>query len=67
MTIAHPNAPVDATWFTSSYSNGAGGECLACAITDSGVLIRDSKDAAGPVIAVSGRSWQSFANAQRRR
>lgn len=48
-------------WFKSSYSNGAGGECLECAMTPSqAVLVRDSKHTDGPVIPFSARSWAHF-------
>ncbi|WP_079168470.1 DUF397 domain-containing protein [Streptomyces colonosanans] len=47
-------------WFTSSYSNGAGGECVECAAMDQGALVRDSKRAGGPVIAVRAQAWRSF-------
>ncbi|MBW8738839.1 MAG: DUF397 domain-containing protein [Streptomyces turgidiscabies] len=48
------------TWFTSSYSNGAGGECVECALTGGGALVRDSKGDGGSVIAVRGQAWQTF-------
>ncbi|MFE1246493.1 DUF397 domain-containing protein [Streptomyces sp. NPDC058735] len=49
-------------WFTSSYSNGAGGECVECALADDSALVRDSKAAEteGQVMAVSGDAWRSF-------
>ncbi|MET8408134.1 DUF397 domain-containing protein [Streptomyces sp. NPDC005195] len=49
-------------WFTSSYSNGAGGECVACARDVGSVLVRDSKEAGGPVVAFRPHPWQSFIN-----
>ncbi|MEV5983468.1 DUF397 domain-containing protein [Streptomyces sp. NPDC052051] len=48
------------TWFTSSYSNGAGGECVECAVVDQGTLVRDSKRADGPVVTVGAQAWHSF-------
>ncbi|WP_079053965.1 DUF397 domain-containing protein [Streptomyces graminilatus] len=52
------------TWFTSSYSNGAGGECVECArADDGGALVRDSKSVGGPVIVVRGQGWQTFVRA----
>lgn len=56
------NLPVNdlPTWFTSSYSNGAGGECVECALTGDGALLRDSKGDGGSVIAVRGQAWQTF-------
>ncbi|MER6437470.1 DUF397 domain-containing protein [Streptomyces sp. NPDC001185] len=47
-------------WFTSSYSNGAGGECVACARGVDGVLVRDSKERGGPVVAFRSAPWRSF-------
>ncbi|UXY24533.1 DUF397 domain-containing protein [Streptomyces cynarae] len=50
-------------WFTSSYSNGAGGECVECAMTERGALVRDSKRRGGPVVAVRAQAWSSFIRA----
>lgn len=51
-------------WFKASYSNGAGGECLECAIAPAGpILIRDSKRPQGDVLAFSPRAWTSFLRA----
>lgn len=47
-------------WFRSSYSNGAGGECVECALTSHGALVRDSKKAEANVITVSGDAWRFF-------
>ncbi|MFJ4240203.1 DUF397 domain-containing protein [Streptomyces iakyrus] len=47
-------------WFTSSYSNGAGGECVECALTSHGAFVRDSKRVEANVIAVSGDAWRLF-------
>lgn len=48
------------TWVTSSYSNGAGGECVECAISTHRTLVRDSKVAGGHVIAVHSGAWRFF-------
>jgi hypothetical protein len=50
-------------WFTSSYSNGAGGECVECAIFGDRALIRDSKIAGGPAVSVRSGAWHSFVRA----
>ncbi|WP_328508185.1 DUF397 domain-containing protein [Streptomyces sp. NBC_00391] len=50
-------------WFTSSYSNGAGGECVKCAIAGDRALVRDSKNAGGPVVTVRIGTWRSFVRA----
>ncbi|MFR0352825.1 DUF397 domain-containing protein [Streptomyces sediminimaris] len=53
-------------WFTSSYSNGAGGECVECARLDTGILVRDSKRAGGtarrpgPALIFSSGAWLVF-------
>ncbi|WP_345579019.1 DUF397 domain-containing protein [Streptomyces prasinosporus] len=47
-------------WVRSSYSNGAGGECVECARVTRGVLVRDSKDAGGPVVTVGAGAWRCF-------
>jgi hypothetical protein len=53
-------------WFTSSYSNGAGGECVECALSGDGVLVRDSKSAGEPIITVGNEAWCSFMHALKR-
>ncbi|KOV64793.1 hypothetical protein ADL01_27715 [Streptomyces sp. NRRL WC-3618] len=65
MSIAGSRVDGLATWFTSSYSNGAGGECVECALARDGALVRDSKAGGGPVIAVRGQSWEAFVRALR--
>ncbi|MFD9435238.1 DUF397 domain-containing protein [Streptomyces sp. NPDC060002] len=63
MSIAVPDRKSRPAWFTSSYSNGAGGECVECALTDDGTLVRDSKSAGGPEITVRSGAWLSFIRA----
>ncbi|WP_149548593.1 DUF397 domain-containing protein [Streptomyces marokkonensis] len=53
-------------WVRSSYSNGAGGECVECVISDVRVHIRDSKNAEGAMIAVDHDAWASFVRMIRR-
>jgi len=65
MSIAGSNSdglPVDnlPTWHTSSYSNGAGGECVECAHSGDGALVRDSKGNPGSVIVIRSQAWQTF-------
>ena len=47
-------------WRTSSYSGGNGGECVQVAATPSAgrVLVRDSKDPDGPVLALTLADWR---------
>ncbi|WP_436987798.1 DUF397 domain-containing protein [Streptomyces sp. enrichment culture] len=53
-------------WFTSSYSNGAGGECIECAFVEDGALVRDTKVAQAHTIAVGCDAWRSFVQAIQR-
>ncbi|NBM15868.1 DUF397 domain-containing protein [Streptomyces sp. GC420] len=48
------------TWIKSSYSSGAGGECVEVARTSGAVRVRDSKRADGPVLAVGAEQWAAF-------
>ncbi|MFE4966461.1 DUF397 domain-containing protein [Streptomyces sp. NPDC056660] len=50
-------------WHRSSFSNGAGGECVECASNRKGVLVRDSKRDEGPIIAISNAAWDPFIDA----
>ncbi|MFE3599332.1 DUF397 domain-containing protein [Streptomyces sp. NPDC059142] len=53
-------------WRKSSYSNGAGGECIEVAAAGAaGVGIRDSKMPRGPHIAVQLDAWDLFVGALR--
>uniref|UniRef100_A0AAU2A6Z7 DUF397 domain-containing protein n=1 Tax=Streptomyces sp. NBC_00093 TaxID=2975649 RepID=A0AAU2A6Z7_9ACTN len=63
MSIAVSDIDDLPTWFTSSYSNGAGGECVECALTDDNARVRDSKRGAVPVIIVRCQGWQAFVRA----
>ncbi|USQ88552.1 DUF397 domain-containing protein [Streptomyces phaeoluteigriseus] len=65
MSDATPGGDGRPTWFTSSYSNGAGGECVECAVTHGGALVRDSKGSGDLVIAVRSTAWRSFVRAVR--
>jgi Domain of unknown function (DUF397) len=56
MTAPEPDGIV---WHTSSYS-GNGGNCVQVAPTPGCVLVRDSKDSDGPVLAVLAAAWQAF-------
>ncbi|MER6504258.1 DUF397 domain-containing protein [Streptomyces sp. NPDC001455] len=52
--------PIAVQWRRSSYSNGAGGECVEVADLHSMVGIRDSKWPSGSHIAVRHGSWARF-------
>ncbi|MEU8577871.1 DUF397 domain-containing protein [Streptomyces asoensis] len=47
-------------WFKSSYSGAEGGQCLEVASTGEAVLVRDSKQADGSVLAVGVDAWAGF-------
>ncbi|WP_329108096.1 DUF397 domain-containing protein [Micromonospora sp. NBC_01699] len=55
MTTESPN------WRKSSRSNQSGGDCVEVADNLSGrVLVRDSKDQSGPVLAFGSAAWRGF-------
>lgn len=48
-------------WRKSSYSNVDGGNCLEVADGFPGAVpIRDSKNAAGPILVVPTKAWNQF-------
>jgi hypothetical protein len=49
-------------WRTSSYSGGNGGECVQVGDTPSAgrILVRDSKDPDGPILALTSAEWCRF-------
>ncbi|MGH3837129.1 MAG: DUF397 domain-containing protein [Pseudonocardiaceae bacterium] len=50
---------VQVGWRTSSYSAGSG-NCVEVAPAPDRVLVRDSKDPAGPALAVPTPAWRAF-------
>jgi hypothetical protein len=52
----------DATWRTSSYTGSGGGNCVEAAnqMRDDCILVRDTKDRSGPVLAFTPRAWRTF-------
>ncbi|MEV4481703.1 DUF397 domain-containing protein [Micromonospora coxensis] len=53
-----------AVWRRSTRSGGIGGNCVEVATNLPGIVaIRDSKDPAGPVLAVGGVTWHRFTTA----
>ncbi|GAA3377827.1 DUF397 domain-containing protein [Streptomyces sannanensis] len=50
----------ESTWFKSSYSSGAGGECLEVAACPGRVHVRDSKDTTRAALAVEPTAWTAF-------
>ncbi|CAL9572927.1 DUF397 domain-containing protein [Streptomyces sp. enrichment culture] len=51
------------TWVRSSYSNGAGGECVECAAEDDRILVRDSKTGGALTTSVDAAAWRAFTQA----
>jgi hypothetical protein len=50
------------TWVKSSYSGSQGGNCVEVAIGMRGqLLVRDTKDREGAVLAFPSHLWQEFA------
>jgi hypothetical protein len=58
MSTPDPNGSV---WRTSSYT-GSSGNCVEVAPATAGgtVLVRDTKDREGPVLAVPTAAWRAF-------
>jgi hypothetical protein len=50
-----------ARWRKSSYSGNNGGACIEVTAAASTVVVRDSKDQAGPVLVITARGWRQFA------
>jgi Domain of unknown function (DUF397) len=48
-------------WRKSSYSGNSGGNCTEVATVPGMVLVRDSKDPRGPVLAFGREVWDAFA------
>ncbi|MDG9721665.1 MULTISPECIES: DUF397 domain-containing protein [unclassified Streptomyces] len=51
------------TWTKSSYSNGAGGECVECARVGDVVFVRDTKVGDALVAGLGVQAWLSFTHA----
>lgn len=52
---------VTGVWRKSSYSNGAGGDCVEVAeLAGGGRAVRDSKDRTGPILVFTAGEWVAF-------
>jgi hypothetical protein len=49
----------DIVWRTSSYTGGQG-NCVEVATAAGTVLVRDTKDREGPLLAVPTTAWRAF-------
>ena len=49
----------DMNWRKSSYSSNGGGECVEVA-SEGAVMVRDTTDRSGPVLAFSTAAWAEF-------
>ena len=47
-------------WRKSSFSQEAGSSCVDVAFGEGGAAVRDSKNTAGPVLAVPAATWRRF-------
>jgi hypothetical protein len=55
-----------ATWRTSTYSDGNGGNCVEVADGIPGIVpVRDSKNATGPALLILPAAWSPFVDAVR--
>ncbi|MFD4989002.1 DUF397 domain-containing protein [Streptomyces sp. NPDC058374] len=64
MRTTTPATLSDARWFTSSYSNGQGGECVEGAVLDCGQMaIRDTKDRQRGAFVFPAPAWHAFLGA----
>ncbi|GAA3173423.1 MULTISPECIES: DUF397 domain-containing protein [Streptomyces] len=53
--------PSEPKWFKSSYSSGPDGDsCVEVAIGPHTIHVRDSKNVAGPRLALAPGAWGSF-------
>lgn len=53
-------------WRKSSHSGGNGGSCIEVADHENRILVRDTTDRTGPVLAVSPAAWRRFAEQVKR-
>ncbi|GAA3860235.1 DUF397 domain-containing protein [Saccharothrix violaceirubra] len=56
---------VEVAWQRSSHSGEGGSTCVEVAATTPGILVRDSKNPAGAVIAFPPGKWRAFLADQR--
>lgn len=47
-------------WRKSTYSSDNGGECVETASRDSVVMVRDTTDRYGKILAFTAAAWETF-------
>jgi uncharacterized protein DUF397 len=52
--------PPSTSWRKSTFSQGGGSDCVEVAFGAVDVMVRDSKDATGPILDVPEASWRQF-------
>lgn len=54
------SSTTEPAWFKSSYSGSQGDDCVEVAVAEQAVLVRDSKDKAGPHLTLDPDAWTRF-------
>lgn len=54
---------VEVAWRKSSFSEGAGTDCVEVVLAEGRAAVRDSKNAAGPILTVPAAPWRRFVTA----
>ncbi|MDT0265796.1 DUF397 domain-containing protein [Streptomyces sp. DSM 44915] len=66
MSTQHPQELDQADWFTSSYSNNQGGDCVEGArLSADAMAIRDTKDRTRATFVFPTPTWTTFVTAVR--
>ncbi|MEV7137846.1 DUF397 domain-containing protein [Streptomyces tauricus] len=61
MSVEEPvGAAPESAWRVSSYSSGAGGECVEVASWLGLTHVCDSKDKASPIVSLTPTAWAEF-------
>lgn len=60
MITPQDTMPAEAGWFTSSYSNEAGGECVEAAHLPGRTAVRDSKNPVAGRLTFTNTAWKAF-------
>ena len=52
--------PASTRWRKSSFSEGAGTDCVEVAFAEDRAAVRDSKNADGPILTIPALTWRGF-------